>query len=598
VTDRSTPAAPLRRVHWLVRLLPLGAALVFLLGLALARPELAAGSAVARPQAGSHAQVRSTPRQTVRGYLEAARTSEWARAAEFLDLSGARLATGSEEAASLAHDLKIVLDRTAWIELALVSDSPEGARDDGLDPELERIARVPTPQGEVPILLARQTTAAGVEWRFAPDTVAAIPELYAVHGHGWVEELLPAPFFEVRVLEVELWQWLGLLLAGLLGSALAYLGTWGLARVLHHVVQRTKSSWDDELLARAASPIRFALSVLGFYLIAQFLALNAPAAAFLALACKALTVVAATWLILSMIDVLAEAVHRGLERRDVNAANTLVPIGRRATKIFVLGIALVSLIHNLGFNVAGILAGLGVGGLAVALAAQKTLENLFGGITIIADRPVEVGQVCRVGEHFGTVEEIGMRSTRLRTLDRTLVTIANAEFAGARIDNFSRRDKMRLYTVLQVGYDTTPDQMRYLLVELRRLLYAHPKVSHDPCRVRFVALNTYSLDIEVFAFVETQDWNEFLGIREDLYLRFLDVVKKSGAYFAYPSQTLYLGRDGGRDLARSAEAERAVRAWQEAGTLPLPEFPPEAIAALDDTLEFPPPGSAQHRPMA
>lgn len=595
---RSTLATRLARARFLARLIPLGCALLFLLGLALARPSLAWPGAAR--QGTSHAQVRATPRQALKGYLEAARAAEWTRAAEFLDLRGRRAAPGSAAAGTLARQLKEVLDQTFWIDLERVSDTPEGSPDDGLAPDLERVTTVRTPQGEVPILLARSAAAQGGEWRFSGETVAAIPELHAVHGreHGWLEEHLPAPFFELRLLEVELWQWLGLLLAVIAGSIAGYVGSAILLRVTRQVAQRTKTAWDDELLARSASPVRFALSVFAFYALAQILELNALVAGFLALACKALTVVAATWLLLRMVDVLAEAVHRNLGRRDTNTADTLVPIGRRVTKAFVLGIALVSLIHNLGFNVAGILAGLGVGGLAVALAAQKTLENLFGGITVLVDRPVEVGQTCRVGEHFGTVEEIGMRSTRVRTLDRTLVTIANAEFAAARIENFSRRDQMRLYTVLQLGYDTTPDQLRYLLVDLRKVLYAHPKVTHDPCRVRFTSLSAYSLDLEVFAFVDTQDWNEFLGIREEIYLRFIDVVAASGATFAYPSQTLYLGRDGGRDLAKSAAAERAVQAWREAGSLPLPEFPPEAIAAIDDTLEFPPKGSALHRPRA
>jgi MscS family membrane protein len=281
-----------------------------------------------------------------------------------------------------------------------------------------------------------------------------------------------------------------------------------------------------------------------------------------------------------------------LERRGELGGKSLVPMGRRITKAFLLVLAALSLLQNLGFNVASLLAGLGIGGLAIALAAQKTLENVFGGFVVIADRPVGIGDFCRVGEHMGTVEDIGMRSSRIRTLDRTIVTIPNAEFSTARIENYAVRDRMRLALTLQVGYDTSPDQMRYLLVELRRMLYAHPKTLADPCRVRFVNFGAHSLDIEIFVFIDTRDFNEFTGVREDIFLRIMDIVDAGGAYFAYPSQTLYLGRDAGRNMENAERAEAQVKAWRDANDMPIPEFPSELVAEIDDTLEYPPEGSA------
>jgi MscS family membrane protein len=365
--------------------------------------------------------------------------------------------------------------------------------------------------------------------------------------------------------------------------------------VLRLLVRRTENEWDDWLLVGAAGPVRLALSVVAFRLLAFLLALPAASEAFVEIVCQALAVVSVTWLLLRCIDVLARVVHAGMAKDNAGAADTLIPMGRRFTKLIVLAVALISLIHNLGFNAAGLLTGLGVGGLAVALAAQKTLENLFGGISVIADKPVEVGQFCKVGEHLGTVEEIGLRSTQLRTLDRTVVTIPNAEFSTVRIENYARRDKMRLFTVLQVGYDTTPDQMRWLLAELRKLLFSHPRTLSDQCRVRFVNFGAHSLDIEVFVYVDTKEWVEFLKVREDIFLRVIDVVAASGAYFAYPSQTLYLGRDGGRDREKSAEAEAAVKRWREACSLPFPDFSADALAGFEGTLDYPPEGSETPR---
>jgi MscS family membrane protein len=204
---------------------------------------------------------------------------------------------------------------------------------------------------------------------------------------------------------------------------------------------------------------------------------------------------------------------------------------------------------------------------------------------------VKVGDFCRVGEHMGTVEDVGLRATRLRTLDRTLLSIPNSEFASARIENYTARDKIRFAHILSLGYDTSPDQMRFVLTRMREILIAHPKVDPKPCRARFIRYGAHSLDIELFAFVLTTDFDEYLAIQEDLFLHIYDAVQESGATFAFPSQTLYLGRDPGRDAERTQAAEERVRAWREAGQLPFPHVAPARIAELDDSLPWPPEGA-------
>jgi MscS family membrane protein len=241
-------------------------------------------------------------------------------------------------------------------------------------------------------------------------------------------------------------------------------------------------------------------------------------------------------------------------------------------------------------------AGLGVGGIAVALAAQKTIENLFGGVTLFADRPVRVGDFFRYGDQVGTVEEIGLRSTRVRTLDRTVVSIPNAQFSNMALENFAKRDRMRLWTMIGVRYETTPDQLRFLLARLREVLLAHPRVTEDPARVRFVGFGAYSLDMEVFAYVNTPDWNEFLQIREDIYLLFMDAVKEAGTGFAFPSSTMYLGRDGGLNQDEVSQAEARVAEWREKGILPFPHFPQSMHDQLNNTLNWPPPGTPDGPP--
>jgi len=269
----------------------------------------------------------------------------------------------------------------------------------------------------------------------------------------------------------------------------------------------------------------------------------------------------------------------------------VVPLGVKAAKIVVAILALIAVLQNVGINVTGVLAGLGIGGLAVALAAQKTVENLFGGITLILDQPVRVGDFCRFGQKLGTVEEIGLRSTRIRTLERTLVSVPNGQFVSFELENFTARDRCWLQTILGLRYETTPDQLRYVLVELRTMLYAHPMVAANP-RIRLVKLGESSLDLEIFAYVPTANYDEFLAVREDIYLRIMDIVAQSGTSLAFPSQTTYTASDSGIDEAKRAAAEARVREWREAGTLYMPDFPADTVSALDGTIRYPPSGSA------
>lgn len=160
------------------------------------------------------------------------------------------------------------------------------------------------------------------------------------------------------------------------------------------------------------------------------------------------------------------------------------------------------------------------------------------------------------------------------------------------IENFAARDRIRFVTTIGLRYETTAEQLRWVLVELKGLLLAHPKVEVDPARVRFVGFGSSSLDVEVYAYISTADWNEFLAIREDLLLRIMDVVERGGSSFAFPSQTLYVDKDGGLDADRSRAAELQVEEWRSRGELGLPDFPAERMREIRSSLPYPPEGSA------
>ena len=245
----------------------------------------------------------------------------------------------------------------------------------------------------------------------------------------------------------------------------------------------------------------------------------------------------------------------------------------------------------LGFDVLPLLAGLGVGGLAVALAIRPTLENLIGGFILFTDKPVKVGDYCSFNGMSGTIEAIGVRSTQVRALDRTMISIPNAKFVDMEIVNWARCDRMLLRTNLQLRYETGDDQLLFILARLREMLLAHPRIARDTVRVRFAGYGESSLDIDIRVYVETRDWNDFYAVREDVFLRIKTLVREAGSGFAYPSRTLYHGQDDGLDEELGKAAAEEVARWRKKGELPFPDLADRRQEELAGTLDYPPRGS-------
>jgi len=218
----------------------------------------------------------------------------------------------------------------------------------------------------------------------------------------------------------------------------------------------------------------------------------------------------------------------------------LLPLGRKLAKIVLLAIGVVSVLNELGFQVASLLAGLGIGGIALALAAQKTVENLFGSVAIGVDQPFRVGDFVRIEDVVGTVEAIGMRSTRIRTLDRTVVSFPNGKLADLKAETFAARDRLRLFVNLGLAYGTTAAQLRAILAGVEGALRGHPRIWPDGISVRFTEVRESSLNVEVMAWFQITDWNAFTAERQELLLRFLEVVEAAGTTLAYPTRTVHL----------------------------------------------------------
>lgn len=246
--------------------------------------------------------------------------------------------------------------------------------------------------------------------------------------------------------------------------------------------------------------------------------------------------IGAAWLLVKTVDLISGQIRLRLEARHSTLSRSALPLASRVIKIAILIFAVTAVIGSWGYNTNTIWAGLGIGGVAVALAAQKTIENLFGGVAVVSDRPVAIGDFCKFGDRVGTVEDIGLRSTRVRTLDRTLVSVPNSEFSSLVLENFSRRDKVWFHPTLNLRRDTQPDQVRSVLEAIHRILTEHPKVEVGSLPVRFVGAGSYSLDVEVFAYIQTADYDEFLKIQQELLLKILDAISAAGTALAIPTQ--------------------------------------------------------------
>lgn len=358
-----------------------------------------------------------------------------------------------------------------------------------------------------------------------------------------LRELIPSVLLEPGPFGLERWQWLALPVLLFASWTLGHLASRVTRWLLGRVVKRTSTQWDDELLARMGGPTTLAMSLLVAFALLPLVELPTNAEAFVHRTIRGLGFVAFFWAIVRTIDVSQTVIERSPWARAHTASRALVPLSVRVIKVIVAAIAIVALLSEFGYPVASLIAGLGIGGLAFALAAQKTVENLFGAFSIGADEPFRPGDTVRIEDFVGTVEVIGLRSTRIRTHDRTIISIPNGKLAEMRLETFAERDRIRLACTVGLVYDTSVEQMRSVLAGLEGVLRGHPKIWPDNVVVRFKELAASSLDIEIVAWFQTQDWAEFQRIRQDVLLEFMEVVAKAGTSFAFPTRTVHVVSD-------------------------------------------------------
>lgn len=536
---------------------------------------------------------RRTPLGTVEGFIATAVDGNYNKAAHYLNLDSALY--GSSESAELAALLHKSLDqRGNLIPFSFISDEATGNLDDELQADLERVGTISDEEGAITIFVEKiKGPDGGPVWLFSNQTISQISKMNIDASIPLVDKFLPEVLKQNKWGGVPIGEWLAMLVL----AAFAYVFAWSITSLIIFLLsqfwRKAGTQPTAGIIKAFALPVKLYMSVWLFVLLTQEVGISIIARQKFAGITIIIGLVAFLLLLWRLTENISNFSQRKFTSRKNFAGVSVVLFLRRAAKITIVVFGVIAVLSTFGVDVTTGIAALGIGGIALALGAQKTVENFVGSVTLIADQPIRIGDFIKAGDTLGTVEQIGMRSTRIRTNDRTVVTIPNGEFSSLKIENYAHRDRFWLHPIIGLRYETTPDQLRYLLVELRAILYAHPKIDPEPARVRFIEFGSSSLNIEIFAYVLGKDFNEFLEIREDIYLRMMDVIEESGTGFAFPSQTLYLAKDQGMPEDKVKRASEVVKKWKEDGEMQIPAFDEDRIQALKNTIPYPPEGSVR-----
>ncbi|WP_165820575.1 mechanosensitive ion channel family protein [Pontibacter virosus] len=512
-------------------------------------------AAVVAPEWPEDSLGRRTPRGAVTGFIKAVADGDYTRAAFFLNLEAA--SDTIQDGGVVAQALQRMLDqRSKTVPRSWISNEPDGDLEDNLPPNLERVGTATVNEEHIDILLEKtEGPAGGPIWLVAAETIRRVPLQETVPDETVIEKTLPGFLEENRWGGAPAGHWLGMLLIALAAYLLAWGITSGLILLISYIWRRTRDEPTFGFIRAFSLPIRLYLAALLLVYLSQRLGISFVLRQRFSELTIIVGLIAVLLLLWRLVDVITKFSQRRLVERSNMAGISIVLFLRRGAKIALVVFGAIFILDTLGFDVTTGLAALGIGGIALALGAQKTVENFVGSVTLIADQPIRVGDFCKVGDTSGTVEQIGMRSTRLRTTERTIVTIPNGDFSSQKIENFAHRDRFLFNPVLRLRYDTTPPQIQAVLRSLRETLSAHPKIDKDSARVRLTEITADALKLEVFSYVLTNDFNEQLEIKEGLLLTMMDAVNTKGKGFALPIQQLVVSKDGaGMDQKKETSA--------------------------------------------
>ena len=497
----------------------------------------------------------ASPRATMKTFIEA--VNRWDEGGEedalsTLDLSKIDEPVRASEAVRLARMLKDVLDRHEEVIYQKIPNDPD---QEGPYVYLDH------PKGRIVIAPIKNEETGEIEWKFSAATLEGLtdlrdafkgralvvdkaesgPKVTSLVVRDWVSDNFP--FLLHTTLLVEDWHWVGIFLIILAGFGFSRVALLPLVLVLRRGFSREELELDRRIEKEFIRPIRIALMAWVWWLGLSFLGLPPKTLAVLLVAAKSITAGAGVWAFYRLIDLLGDYVSKKAEKTATKFDDLLVPLVTRSLKVFTIVFGLVLIAEALTLPIKSLLAGLGLGGLAFALAAKDTVANIFGSLTVLLDRTFQIGDWVVIGDVEGSVEAVGIRSTRIRTFYNSLVSVPNSQLLTVSVDNMGARRYRRLKMMIAVAYDTPPEKIDAFCAGIRQLIREHPYTRKDYYHVWLNEFADASLNILLYCFHEVPDWATELRERHRLFLDIIRLAHRLGVEFAFPTHTVYLRQD-------------------------------------------------------
>ena len=545
--------------------------LVFLLGISVAaRPQIP-GLAVTAPTATAPAVPpdplgRETPRGTLLGFIKAAQEEHYAVAIEYFQPAPSRRRRAEQDDEEVAAQLLTIFNQKFAGALELTSRDPLGRLDDGLPPDQEKITGALGTSDKFPVQLVRMEDEQGRKlWYFSRTTLDRVPEMFDSLTFPEIEKQIPQTLVTHRLLFMPLWQWIAILVF----LPIALLGGRLITMVIAFVVNRSRKARSKPPLAPQrffqVDPITLTIAIVSHYIFVGYIGTSLLYRLFYRHIVWIFLAFDFYWILTRITRAISARIGASLTRRGMLAERSIVSLVRRFTEVSIFLVVTLLVLNSLGVNVSTAVAGIGIGSLALGLGAQKTFENLFGGVSILFDKVIQIGDTCRINNQTGVVEDIGLRSTRLRTGERTLLSIPNGIMASAVVENLRFRDKFLCQQILRLRYDLAPDHVRYVLGQIQNLLIEDPKVEDSSARIRFLRFAEYAIEVELFCYILEPEYTAYLETQEQLLLKIMDTIEKAGAVVALPTQTTFVTQDSWIDPVKAKAAQAAVEKARDPG---------------------------------
>lgn len=516
---------------------------------------------------------RDNPRSCVLGFIKAAQEEQYPLAVEYFEPAKGRRRNSESDDEELAVQLLAILNQKFGGPLESISRDPLGRLDDGLPPDQERVSNG-LGTDAFPIILVRIEDQQGRKlWYFSRVTLEKVPAEYDSLSFPALEKHIPEYLVAHRFLAMPYWQWLAIILFLPLALFVARVTTLVLGALFRYSRKVRHLPPPATEPVKRIGPLTFLIALLLHYGLVAYIGTSLLYRIYYRRILWVFMVMGFYWMLTRATRAAAAKLGQSFSRRGMYAERSIVSLLRRFIEVTIFVFVLLVVLHGLGFDVSAALAGVGIGTLALGLGAQKTFENMFGGVSVLLDKVIQIGDIVKVNTQTGVVEDIGLRSTRLRTPERTVLSVPNGTMATAVLENLRFRDKFLCQQVIRLRYELAPDHVRYVLEKIRQIMRENPKVEESSSRAQFIRFSENSLDVEIYCYILEGDYNAYLQTQEALFLSIMDELDQAGAVLALPSQTTYVTQDSWVDPEKARAAKDAMEKTRDPGVPGASQLP-------------------------